>query len=555
MRSLKKILKVFLYIIGILIFLILCFWGYVKIVSRVSPPKIADTSALALKRVDHGNEFYSLGNNWFRHSKTGLFELYVEGDPFTRGVINGKLTKELVVRQEEHFAEQIFKMIPSSFSRGLLKDMIGFFNRNLDKNVTEEYKEEIYGISESASDEFKYLGSNYQRILNYHAAHDIGHAVQNLALVGCTSFGTWGSRSADSTMIIGRNFDFWVGDKFSEDKIVAFFKPTSGHKFMIVTWGGFIGAVSGMNDQGLAVTINAAKSDIPTGSATPVSLVTREILQYASNIIEAIEIAKKRKMFVSESFLVASAADHKAVIIEKTPDQLDVYDPGGEEILCANHFQGNLLKGSEKNKQQMNESASTYRYQRLLELLDSTKKNSVPATISILRDRKGLHGADIGTGNEKAINQLIAHHSIVFEPEKRLVWVSTSPWQLGAYVAYDLNKVFSLHGLSENRELIDSALTVQADPFIETDTFRQFEKFRMYKQMVLDGEEINTDSLVRSNPNFYNSYVIAGDYAFKHHDEQKALLYYQVALTKEIATKPEEQHVRKQIERIKATAK
>ena len=32
-------------------------------------------------------------------------------------------------------------------------------------------------------------------------------------------------------------------------------------------------------------------------------------------------------MFVSESFLVASAADNKAVIIEKTPDDLDVYDP------------------------------------------------------------------------------------------------------------------------------------------------------------------------------------------------------------------------------------
>ncbi len=555
MRSLKKILKVFLCIIGILIFLILCFWGYVKIVSRVSPPKIADSSALALQRMDHGNGFYTIGKNWFRHSRSGLFELYVEGEPFTRGVINGKLTKELVVRQEEHFAEQIFKMIPSSFSRGLLKDMIGFFNRNLDKNVTEEYKEEIYGISESASDAFKYLGSNYQRILNYHAAHDIGHAVQNLALVGCTSFGTWGSRSADSTMIIGRNFDFWVGDKFSEDKIVAFFKPQQGHKFMVVTWGGFIGAVSGMNDQGLAVTINAAKSDIPTGSATPVSLVTREILQYAKNINEAIAIAKKRKMFVSESFLVASAADHKAVIIEKTPDQLDVYDPGKEEIVCANHFQGNLLKGSKKNMQQMRESASTYRYQRLLELLDSTKKNTVPATVAILRDRKGLHGADIGEGNEKAINQLIAHHSIVFEPEKRLVWVSTAPWQLGAYVAYDLNKIFSLNGLSEDRELIDSALTVQADPFMQTDTFKQFEKFRMYKQMLMDGKEINTDSLVMNNPDFYNAYILAGDYAYKQHDEKKALIYYQIALTKEIATKPEEKHVHKQIEKIKAESK
>jgi len=550
MRNLKKILKFFLYAIGVLLLLVLCFYIYVKIVSNVKPPKIADRSALNLKRTDHGNGFYTIGNNWFRHSKSGLFELYVEGEPFSRGVINGKLTKELVVRQEENFADQIFKIIPSGFSRGLLKDMIGFFNRNLDKNVTEEDKEEIYGISESASPAFQYLGSNYQRILNYHAAHDIGHAVQNLALVGCTSFGTWGSHSANSSMIIGRNFDFWVGDKFSEDKIVAFFNPSGGHKFMIVTWGGFIGAVSGMNDQGLAVTINAAKSDIPTSSATPVSLVTREILQYAGNISEAIAIAKKRKMFVSESFLVASAADHKAVIIEKTPDDLDVYDPKQDYILCTNHFQGSEFRDTKKNKEQIAESASEYRYKRLQELVSADLKNTVPATVAILRDRKGLHGADIGEGNEKAINQMIAHHSVVFEPEKRLVWVSTSPWQLGQYVAYDLNKIFSMHGLLENREVIDSALTIPPDPYLLTDTFRMFEKYRMYKQQIADGKTVNPDSIVASNPEFYNAYLLAGDYAYKHKNYQKAMRYYQAALTKVIATKPEERHIRKQIQKI-----
>ena len=435
----SRVLRVF---VGFLVLLLI---GaiYLVQVSKVDPPKPADISSLQLQRTDHGNGFYTLNNNWFRHSKSGLYELYVEGDAFERGVINGKLTQELVVRQEGHFAEQINKMVPSKFKRNFLKYLIGFFNRNLDKNVTEEYKEEIYGVSESASSEYQYLGTNYQRILNYHAAHDIGHAVQNLALVGCTSFGTWGGMSADSTMIIGRNFDFYVGDKFAEDKIVAFFKPTKGHKFMTVTWGGFVGAVSGMNDQGLSVTINAAKTDLPTGSATPVSLVTREILQYAKNIQEAIAIAKSRKMFVSESFLVASAADNKAVIIEKTPDSLDVYDPQKDFIVCTNHFQSKGLGKTKMNIEQENESASPYRYKRLMELLNANGKNTVQKTVNILRDQKGLNGANIGMGNEKAINQLIAHHSIIFEPKKLLVWVSTSPWQLGEYMAYDLNKIFA----------------------------------------------------------------------------------------------------------------
>lgn len=523
---------------------------YMVQVSKVPNPTIRDMSSLKLQRIETSKGFYTLNDNWFRKSKSGLYELYVEGDAFERGVINGKLTRELVVRQEDHFTDQIKKMVPSAFTRQYLKYFIGWFNRNLDKNITEEYKDEIFGISESASEKYLWLGSNYQRILNYHAAHDIGHALQNLALVGCTSFGTWDDRSADSTMIIGRNFDFYVGDKFAEDKIVAFFSPKQGHKFMTITWGGFIGAVSGMNEEGLSVTINAAKSDYPMGSATPVSIVTREILQYAKNISEAIAIARKRNMFVSESFLVASAADNKAVIIEKTPDDLDVYDPHKNFIVCTNHFQSKGLSVSKKNIEQMKESASPYRYERLMELLNANGKNTVQKTINILRDRKGLHNADIGDGNEKAINQLLAHHSVVFEPQKRIVWVSTSPWQLGQYIAYDLKKIFGLRGLKQDIEISDSSLTIAPDSFLLTAEYRNFENFRRFKQRIADGDKINADSLVASNPEFYHAYVLAGDYLYKQKDYKRALHFYRSALTKVIATKKEEDHIKSQIKKI-----
>ena len=536
-----------MYGIGILMLILLFIFAYVAYVSKTDPPVIADTKSLKWQRRDHSNGFYTLGNNWFKKSKSGLFELYVEGDPFERGVANGKLSKELLVSQEDYFSAQISKMIPSTFYLYFLKYVIGWFNRDLDKNIPDEYKREIYGISESASDAYGYIGTNYQRILNYHAAHDIGHALQNMALVGCTSFGTWDAASEDSTMIIGRNFDFYVGDDFSRNKIILFENPSHGYQFMSITWGGFIGVVSGMNEKGLTVTINAAKSSIPSGSATPVSLVAREILQYAANIDEAIAIAHKRTMFVSESFLVGSAADNKAVIIEKTPDTLDVYDPGSDHILCANHFQSKALAGSEPNLKQISESASAYRYKRLQELLQEKEKNSVQNTIRILRDRRGLHDANIGMGNEKALNQLIAHHAVVFEPKKLRVWVSTAPWQLGEFVAYDLNKVFAMHGLQENLEIYDSSLTVAADTFLLSPQYKNFEKYREYKHRIAEGEDISTDSLIASNPQFYHAYVLAGDYCFKRGQFERAIKYYQQALTKEIATKQEENYIRQQV--------
>jgi hypothetical protein len=526
-------------------------WVYLAWVSHVDPPRVTDRSSEKLIREEPSPGFYTIGNSWLRKSRSGLYEMYVEGKPFERGVVNGKLSSELIRLQEDYFNAEIRRLIPSQFYLHFLKYLIGWFNRNLDKQVNEEFKEEIYGISESVSDKYDYIGSNYQRILNYHAAHDIGHALQNLALVGCTSFGTWGEKSQDSLMIIGRNFDFYVGEDFAANKILEFVHPSEGFRFMSVTWGGFIGVVSGMNEKGLTVTINAAKSSIPDGSATPVSMVAREILQYAGNIAQAVAIARSRKMFVSESFLIGSAADGKAVLIEKTPDSLEVYDPRKNFIICANHFQSNGLGNSPSNRQQMEESASFYRYQRLAELLDANGKNDVQKTVQILRDRKGLHDTDIGMGNEKSINQLIAHHSIVFEPKKLLVWVSTSPWQLGTYVTYDLHKVFSLGGMRMDQEICDSSLNIAPDSFLLTKSFRDFESFRKYRKKLSDGQDIDPDSLVATNPHYYLGYELGGDYLYRKGEFQKAQHFYEESLNMVIATKKEEEYIRERISRCR----
>ena len=541
----RKVGRILLYTIGAIVLLLTALVIYVVSVSHIDPPKIANESSLNLQRTQLDTNCYVIGNNWFRKSRSGLYEMYIEGAPFERGVIYGKLSAELVKRQEDNFTEQISKLVPSNIYRHFLKYFIGYFNRNLAQNIPEEFKDEIYGISFSASDDYGYIGTKYERLMNYHAAHDIGHALQSMALVGCTSFATWNGSSADSTLILGRNFDFYVGDKFAEDKIVAFYHPDSGYRFMMVTWAGFTGVVSGMNENGLTVTINADKSSIPSGAATPVSLVAREILQYAKNIDQAWAIAKRRKMFVSESFLIGSAADNRAVVIEKTPDSMDMYAPNDNFITCTNHFQGKELGKLSSNEQQIKESASDYRYQRLNELLAANGTNTVQKTVNILRDRWGLHGQNIGMGNEKAVNQFIAHHSIVFEPQKRLVWISTAPWQLGQFVAYDLNKIFSMKGLQHNEELYDSSLNIAPDTFLKTTEYQEFTKFRAMKQQIADGKDVDIQQLIASNPEFFYTYQLAGNYEYKHGNKLQAKKYYEIALTKVIPTKQEENKIRK----------
>ena len=556
MRILRKILKTFT--IALAIFLLFCIIMAVWIynVSEYTPPTMKDNSGLQLQVADKDGTLRTIGDNWIKKNEYGLYEMYVSGKPYELGIKNGKLSKQQVIDQEIAFTEQIKQMVPSEWWRNMLKYLIGFMNRNLPAHVKDEYKQEIYGISRSASDSFNWIGDNYTRLMNYHAAHDIGHALQNMMLVGCTSFGAWDSKTADGSMLIGRNFDFWVGDKFAENKIVAFYNPDKGHKFAFVTWGGFTGVVSGMNEKGLTVTINAARSDIPKDAATPVSLVAREVLQHAGNIEEALYIARNREMFVSESFLVGSATDGKAVVIEKTPKELHIYDPDKDNIQCTNHYQSKGFDTQELNIEQKDKSASVYRYKRLQELMEGSYPLTPQKMADILRDRKGLNGADIGTGNEKAVNQLIAHHSIIFQPDSLRMWVSTgNNWQLGPYACYDLRKIFALKGLQKDTILTEPAFTITADSFIYTQQFAGYLKFRKNKLALLAHQPVDTAEVVRSNPNHYDAYRIAGDYCVQQGWYKAAISYYNTALTKEVATVDEREAIEEKIALCKKSLK
>jgi len=550
----SRAVRLILWILGVATVLVVLLMIYTRAVSTVSPPtsvNLQDTSAVVNEPVPG---LRTLGNNWFRRSESGLYELYVEGDPFERGLANGKLTRALVQYQEEVFTAQIHRLVTNDMYLGVLRYFVGWFNRDLPDHVTEEYKEEIYGVSLSASHAFDEIGDPYERILNYHAAHDIGHALQNMSLVGCTSFATWDERSADSTLIIGRNFDFYVGDDFARDKIVAFYKPSQGYGFMMVTFGGMTGVLSGMNDQGLTVTINAAKSEIPSASATPVSLVAREILQYASTIREAYAIAEKRQMFVSESFLIGSAKDHKAAVIEKSMEGMDLVESSFGQIISTNHFRGEKLGGTELNQEHIRTSASPYRYARVAELLARVEKNDVAQTASILRNRYGLDDADIGMGNEKLVNQLVAHHAVIFQPEQRRVWVSTAPWQLGKFVCYDLTKVLSYRPVT-NDEIYDTSRSLEADIFAGSHDYEQYLKFHRYRFPFAPRTDLNPDSIISWNPRSYHSYMLAGDYYLGKKDWSRAAKTFEQGLKLEVATLQEREYMERLVAECKEKLK
>ena len=540
----KKFLKWFLVTILCFIALVIGFLVYINSIFKHEAEKHT-FKQYKIDKVDSST--FRIGNNWFRKEQTGLYTLYIEGKPFERGLIAGQLTRYQIYKQEKAFVNQLMQIIPSHFYLNFLKYVIAVFDLNLYRSIPEERKAEIYGISLSASDTFNNIASNYQRILNYHGAHDLGHMLSNLGMVGCTSFGIWNEKTPDGKLLIGRNFDFYVGDEFAKEKIVAFVRPDSGYFHAFVTWGGMMGAVSGMNEKGLTVTINAANSNVVLSAATPVSLVARQILQYASNIDEAVAVASKFDVFVSELFLIGSAADNKAVIIEKRPGSQVVYEAKNNFIISANHFQSAQNGFSVEARKQKLNTASGYRYNRVLECLNQQNVFTVKDIVKILRDTLGNQGKSIGLGNEKAINQLIGHHSIIFYPEKRLFWISTSPYQVGGFICYDLNKIADSKALIPNtRSIIDSAY-IQPDNGFLLKAFPRYQQYLNLRKKISTHtiDEKGTELFVSLNPECFDAYEQAGDYYLFDKQYNKAELYYEKSLTCVIPGEKEIKRIKK----------
>ncbi len=508
---------------------------------------VSDYSTAVIQDTLYCNDSYLFRN------KYETWEMYVKGSRQERGAKQGALTKDLMRYQEDVFIEQINRIIPSDSYLKFLRLLLIIFNRNIAEHIDLEYREEIAAMSLFCTDEYNDIGTPYERQLNYHGAHDIGHTMQQYMLVGCSSFATWGERSCDGELLIGRNFDFYVGDDFAKNKIITFASPDVGYRYASVGWAGMLGVLSGINEKGLTVTINAATGTIPISAKTPISILTREILQYASTIEEAYDIALGRETFVNESILIASQNDGCAAVIEKTPNETAIYYSNKEQILCTNHYQSDALKDTDYNIENIATSDSKYRYDRLQELLSQYPQINAESASKILRDRYGKGGEDIGVGNEMTLNQSIAHHSVIFAPASNLMWVSTSVWQSGTMACYDLAGFFNG---SSNPTIIDDK-SIDADTLFINNDLPRLLNYRGYiaeiNRAIQSGEKLPESQIaefIEQNPNHYYTYRVLGDYFVTQKQVDTAKEFYEKALSCSIPYNTERNEISKIIESL-----
>ncbi len=434
---LRRWLRISLWTVGVLTSLLAGFVVWVYLTCFAEPPPLtARPPILDQVPASSPDGRVHLGRSWFRRDP-GCSLLYLEGDPFTLGYSNSTLTQELLEVQERSLIDTARAFFPSRLSFLAVGLLVLINNRSLPSFVPIEYQYEILGLSSGGKDPFPEYGPRYHRILNYHAAHDISHWVLDKPVLGCTAFAARGRQTRDGHLLVGRNFDFEGGRHFDENKIIGLYRPEKGHAFLSVSWPGMAGAVTGMNEVRMFCSINGAHSEDRGRIGKPVSLVVREVLQYAGSVDEAVAIVRAVPVFVSDSFLIADGKTNEAVVVEKSPGKAGVRGMEDDLLFQANHFECPGFAADAGNAAYEREGTSLSRRTRLRELVEAHRGQlDPPATVEILRDRRGPGGKNLALGHRGAINPMIATHSVVADLTARVLWVSRGPHQLGRFEAF-----------------------------------------------------------------------------------------------------------------------
>lgn len=412
------------------------------------PPREPPPDARQPLREDDGvRRCGDAGRRWVGDEAGGVWHLHCAGDAATVGWAQGALVGDLTMRVEGELMDTFAALVPGFAARHAVLGLVGLNGRTLHRHYRGEELTEIAatvaGI-EATWPTWRASVPHATRAVQYHALHDISHYLIDNPLVrvpqiGCTAVAVRGPRAAGGGLLVGRLFDFEGGREFDVNKVVRTVRPDRGLAWLSVGWAGLAGAVTGMNEAGLWVSINAGESSGQGTVGRPIILVAREILQSCRTIAEAEAILRAAPVFVSEAVLLASGPEARAVVVELGPTGCAVRGMEDDRLVLANHFLAPRWASDPANRRRLAEGTSPRRHARALELLEARRSQTPATLLDLLRDRRATGGLDVGFGNRGTINAWIGAHLVVADLGRRVVWVCEAPHGLGRAWAFGLD--------------------------------------------------------------------------------------------------------------------
>jgi isopenicillin-N N-acyltransferase-like protein len=423
--------------IGALLFLLLI--TYAVHVYHLGVYPWVDTDQMA--------EHAQITGQWIDKSKFGINQLIVSGSDYNRGYTEGKFTTALLAEQEKELTLRLKRFFPNALLLQTFELAVIRWFYGIDIYLDPKNVNEMAGVARFASHDYDYLADPLSRQVAYHGLHEVGQMMvdQTRNDMGCTVLAYPHGKTLDgkNRWLIGRNFDFEGGRVFDNEKVMKWIFPDEGYALVSVIWAGMVGAVTGVNERGVYISLNAAGSTDFVRYGTPSTLVLLKALQFAKNADEAVEMIRNSQMFITDIFVVSDRTSGKLFRVEKSPKITEVLELSGPSVV-TNHLLSPQFANDRINHFREVELTSGARFKRGQALLASAHGKNIDeeTLLSFLRDKGNFDGKPLPLGNRTAIDAQIATHSVIYNEEKNELFVSQGPSLAGAFSGFDLTASF-----------------------------------------------------------------------------------------------------------------
>jgi isopenicillin-N N-acyltransferase like protein len=373
-----------------------------------------------VRRVPHG---------W--SAMRGVHLVHLRGTPEAIGRAHGALLYDGMVATERVVWNGFRTLVPSAPLRTLMFDIGRVRHHGVDRSFPEPRRREVAAEALGfRPDPFEHELPTYQRLTMLHALYDIALGFERSPLLGCTAFGIGPERTADGHALFARVFDFEAAEVFDREKVVFIVHEDGAIPFASVAWPGFLGVVTGMNAEGVAVAVHGARAREPSSTGMPVAFSLREALAHARDTNEAVSILAKHDVMVSHLVFVGDGAGRYAVV-ERAPG-IAAHVRGSPAV--TNHFEGPLA-GDSRDTRVRKETTTLARRARIDALLAEVpaKSASIETALAFVRDH-ACEGAACPIGDRRAIDAFIATHGVVADLTAKTLWISAGPRLSGRFV-------------------------------------------------------------------------------------------------------------------------
>jgi len=228
--------------------------------------------------------------------------LVLRGSPYEMGYQHGVLLKEEVRTMVELSLMVAFARNPGALEKAW----------NAAKSfIPDRYLEELRGLSDGA-------GIPLEKVQYASVFPELFH---------CSGMVFWGKATKNSKLLHCRILDYATEIGLQKYAVVMFFQPDNYYSFISAGFAGFIGCVTGMNNQKIAIGEMGGRGE-GQWSGIPMTFLMRMVMEEADSLEKGVNIFQKNPRTCEYYYVISDAKIPDARGLYCTPEKMEILKPG-----------------------------------------------------------------------------------------------------------------------------------------------------------------------------------------------------------------------------------